>query len=282
MRDLFFEQVKEALGGGEAAVAASTTYRLDSTVISKPKGDQGNLYFDNGKVIEVTNIRVIRTGNRCEIYEYERPLKLNANHQKRINKLSRKKSERNEEYRQRRAHRAKNTIRRLANGNFMSASKFLTLTFNNDQDFDIKDIGQCHARYKLFIKKMQELNPGMKYISVIEFQLRGAVHYHILNDLPFIDKDVIAELWGHGFIDIREVDNPEFVGGYIAKYMAKNSLDPRFAFHRSYFASKNLSRPVTLYGFQTDEILAKLAKLKSNPVFENEYQSAYHGKVQYG
>lgn len=254
--------------------------RLDSTVISRHTGEEGYIVLDNDKFIEVTNVRVIKTGNRIEIYTYERPIKLHVkNHKRKVTKTPQLMTPRDQEYRNRRAHRANNTIRRLANGNFSIGAKFLTLTFNNDQDFDISSIRECNKRHSIFIKKLQKIYPDMKYISVLEFQKRGAVHYHILNNLPFIDKEEITALWGHGFIDIREIKDTDSIGGYIAKYMVKNCTDPRFADHRTYFASKNLERPEVIYGFKTKEYIEQLLNVK--PVFQNNYKTIFNGVVEY-
>lgn len=266
-------EMADASGSEQAA-------RLDSTVTTRLKGEEGYLYPSQGQLVEAVNVRVVQTGDRVEIYQYESPVKLHLKPKRKVrqNKLH---TVRDQEYRSRRAHRANNALRRLANGNFSRAGKFLTLTFNNDQQFDINDIKQCNRHYRVFIKKLQLKFPGLKYLTVLEFQKRGAVHYHILNDLPFINKEDIATLWGHGFVDVREIKHPEAVGGYIAKYMAKNSLDPRFSENRSYFVSKTLLRPITIYGFKAAPIIQEIKQKQLKSVFSNQYYSAYHKQVKY-
>jgi hypothetical protein len=47
---------------------------------------------------------------------------------------------------------------------------------------------------------------ALKYVSVVEFQKRGAVHYHaVFFNLPFIVNDELAAIWSHGFIKINAI-----------------------------------------------------------------------------
>lgn len=253
--------------------------RLDSTVITRQFGEIGERFSERGAIVEVTKIRIVKTGQRIEVYQYELPLVLHRKVRKKV--VIREKSERDQEYRNRRAHRANNTIRRLANGNFIERAVFVTLTFDNDQSFDINDISASNKRLRTFIKKLQTQFPDFKYIAVLEFQQRGAVHYHMLCNLPYIEKEELASNWGHGFIDIQYVRDTQKIGGYLAKYMAKNCTDPRFTEHRSYFTSKNLNRPTVLYGLQALKILDKFPREKLSLSFKNEYKSSFNGLVKF-
>ncbi len=265
---------------GETDRGSDLPPRLDSTVITSLFGEIGRRFAVNGSVIEAAKIRIVKTGQRLEIYQYEKPLLL---HRKTYQKgLDRKRPERGQEYRSRKAHRANNTLRRLANGNFIERVVFVTLTFNNDQTFDISDISASNKRLRAFIKRLQLRFPELKYIAVLEFQQRGAVHYHLLCNLPYIEKEELSSIWSHGFVDIQYVQDTQKIGGYLAKYMAKNSTDPRFSEHRSYFTSKNLERPQTFYGFQALIMLDKSLQEKMSLAFQNEYYSRFNGKVNFG
>ena len=81
--------------------------------------------------------------------------------------------------------RRRDTIRRLACCNFNNKyDKFLTLTFADN----MTDIKECNLLFKNFIKRLKyqyDLH-NLKYLAVIEFQQRGAVHYHVLLNIPYI------------------------------------------------------------------------------------------------
>jgi hypothetical protein len=125
---------------------------------------------------------------------------------------------------------------------------FLTLTFKkNLTDIEL-------ANYE-FTKFMQRLNweaghktAYHKYVVVIEFQKRGAIHYHqILFNMPFIYKTKLQEIWGNGFIKVKEIDDVRDVGFYVTKYLVKDLRDPRLKGHKSYFISRGLLKPTIIH-----------------------------------
>lgn len=145
---------------------------------------------------------------------------------------------------------------------------FLTLTFGeNVVDFDV-----ANYEHMKFIQRLNYYTYGRKcselaYISVPELQDRGAVHYHILFfNLPYIDKEIVQDLWGHGWSRIeKETDKGEklsdldgiSLGKYITKYMTKQffSKDKEGKNHfyydkekwegkKTYFTSRALYRPI--------------------------------------
>ena len=63
-----------------------------------------------------------------------------------------------------------------------------------------------------------KLNQKIKYLAVIEFQERGAVHYHVLSDIPYIPQKELQDIWGHGFVYINAVKHVDNIGAYIVKY----------------------------------------------------------------
>lgn len=42
---------------------------------------------------------------------------------------------------------------------------------------------------------------------MFEFQKRGAIHYHLLCNLPFVSSKELAEIWTHGFIKIKKIED---------------------------------------------------------------------------
>ena len=102
--------------------------------------------------------------------------------------------------------KARNRLRRLITANFDEHSKFITLTFKEN----LTDVKKANYEYMKFIQRLRYRYGDFKYIAVIEFQKRGAVHYHMISNLPYIDNSKLCEIWGQGFVkinDIRHVDN---------------------------------------------------------------------------
>lgn len=188
-------------------------------------------------------------------------------------------TDRSEEYRHRSAYRAQNNIRRLVQTNFSSQSRFITLTFNNYQDFDIFDPKVTYQVLKLFLRRLEYKYPGFKYLVVHEFQKRGAVHYHMICDIPYIPAKMLENLWGHGFVKVNKISNPAKVGVYISKYLTKDAYLNKFDRVRKYSYSGNLKTPTTIYGTKAKLLLQKL--ISYTPQFSCQYPTEWHGIITY-
>lgn len=240
------------------------SYKLDSTVITS----------------QYSRVKIIISGNTIEKYAYEVPLKTGVTKKSKGEKT--RKKDRSGEYKSRSIFRAKNRIRRLCLSNFEENDKFVTLTFNNEQKFDITDISICLVYFKKFIRKLHAMYPDFKYIAVPEFQKRGAVHYHLLCNLPYIENSELAKLWGYGFINIKAVEHSKNVSIYITKYLSKRLEDLRKNGHRLYYSPKNLIKPRTIYGDVAEQLSERLIKsTKIKKTFENNYITALNGRVYY-
>jgi len=181
---------------------------------------------------------------------------------------------------------ARNTCRRLAIMNFNRNSSFVTLTVaENSDDIDFYD-----KKFKAFIRKLRNCYGKFHYLAVREFQKRGAIHYHVLIDYPFIKgfsesqirKEEIdfAELfWKQGFVDIKDISHVDNVGAYVVKYMTIDLHDSRLVGRKSYLTSKGLKRPEIVTGDLELEILRDIEQKKE--VFKNSYESEYQGTVKY-
>lgn len=237
---------------------------LDNTVISKTK----------------SSVKVIQSGKRFEIYIVDYPYEINKEPIPR-SIVKREKSARNEEYKIRNAYKARKKIQRLVNTNFANdKAKFITLTFKDTHEFDITDLDECLKKYRYFIKQLKDKFELTKYITVVEYQKRGAVHYHIVCDLPYIKKQYLDSLWGYGFTWIKKL-KPHNIGLYLSKYITKEAFDERFEGRRRYYTSKGLDQPKVYYNFQALRLacfLIRYAKLK----YITKYESEYNGSVVYG
>lgn len=240
---------------------------LDSTVIIPP-------LFNNYLTAYYQEAYVY--GDYIDLYIHEKPqIRYKNPRPKRSGVYSRIGIDRSSEYRRRNSIKALNKIRRLTLNNFNNDYvKLLTLTFG-DCDFDITNPKICNKKLSKFLQKLRELFPDFKYLGVIEFQKRGAVHYHILCDLPFVDKERLAKMWKHGFIDIRKPDY--VIGTYLFKYLAKDLNDEKLKGVRVYFRSKNLKKYLKVTGFSSFDLAKKLEGCKIH--FTNSYVNKYNQDV---
>lgn len=186
--------------------------------------------------------------------------------------------------------RRRNKIRQLITTNFDCHSKFVTLTFDNSRDFDIKDVKQCNAAYKLFILRLKYKFPELKYLAVLEFQDkndRGAVHYHMICNLPYISKKELSEIWDNGFLKINAIDKVDNVGAYVIKYMNKDIDDDRLQGLKAYNCSQGLTQPYELKSWDArisdDELRKQLYALMNEmpPSYATTYESDNAGKIEY-
>ena len=189
--------------------------------------------------------------------------------------------------------RARNNIRRLALSNFSGKeSKFITFTFHEN----VQDLEEANTYFTKFIRSLKNYtkkkndNEKLTYLAAIEFQERGAVHYHMIcNGLPkYPNYKEIIDLWrkankGKGgsvkVEDIRHVDN---VGAYIVKYMTKADADERLVGKKMYQCSQGLDKPLEIAGEKAEELIKELGLEGKKIVYQNEYQDKHTlGKVTY-
>lgn len=173
--------------------------------------------------------------------------------------------------------RAKTDIRRLINANADELTKFLTLTFADN----MTDLDYCNYEFEKFIKKIKYRYKEFKYVVVVEFQKRGAVHYHIVCKLPYVKFKDLTRIWGNGHIFINRIDRVTNLGAYVTKYMHKDLLDPRLEKRKCYFTSKNLDKPIEITQKKEIEQVQTALLQEIKPIFENTFVNDYTGKVMY-
>lgn len=181
----------------------------------------------------------------------------------------------------------RDTIRRLACCNFDNKyDKFLTLTFTDNKT----DVKECNVLFKAFIRKLREVKhiSNLKYLAVIEFQERGAVHYHILLNIPYIPQKELLDLWGNGFVFIEAIDEVDNVGAYIVKYMTKDNTDTRLRGQKAYLFSHNLRKPEKVVNHDLKQfskiekkILDKYNLNEIQPVYEANFDTSKLGHCEY-
>lgn len=177
-------------------------------------------------------------------------------------------------------------VRRLACCNFNSEySKFFTLTFKDN----LTDVKEANYLFMKFIQRLKyRFGKNIKYLAVIEFQNRGAVHYHVLSDIPYIPQEELQDLWGLGFVFINAISHVDNIGAYIVKYMTKDNTDERLQGLKAYLFSRNLKRPETILNHDLkdfdkleDKLLNKYKLNDLKPIYEANYDTDMLGSCEY-
>lgn len=256
------------------------------------------------------NIKLVDCGSYKQIYYYKKAkvkrlnkednadldlskIRLNANIvlEKKEEKLKTK-----NEIQERNLIRSKLQCQRIAKANMEDWKSFITLTFEEN----ITEVKKAWKKLHSFITIVQRNFPNFKYLCVPEFQKRGAVHYHLLTNIPcdseMVPKRQLKRLynpnikdykeleyydikyWNNGFSSAEPLENDaKKVVGYISKYMTKD-IDNRLFNHRRYFYSRNVKIPKVSYidtGNNKDyEYLIKKIQDKEL-IYQNEYINSY-------
>lgn len=173
--------------------------------------------------------------------------------------------------------RTRTNIRRLVNSN-QDFDKFVTLTFKEN----MQDIKIANRHFNKFIMRISYRYPDLKYLAIIEFQKRGAVHYHFLCNLPHIKNSTLADIWGHGFVKINKIKNVTNLGAYVCKYLNKDGNNAKMFHKKKYFYSKNLEQPDKIFDSKIIQELKKLYSLSSaKPTFQSTFSNEYLKEVIY-
>lgn len=234
--------------------------------------------------------KLITSGNILELYSYEKEVRTGKDAEREENNGRRgngkvedwdlfkqvKKKNREDSL-----VKAKKNLRRLINANvdqWGETTKFLTLTYSEN----FQDIKQSNYNFNKFIKRINyQLDIKLKYSCVIEFQKRGAIHYHLVTyNLPYIDSKILEEIWSHGFIKVNKVDEVDNVGAYVTKYMTKDNRDPRLEGEKCYFNSRGLKKPVETI-INEKEIETLRESLSPKEVYSSDFENEYLGRIHY-
>jgi len=227
--------------------------------------------------------KVVVSGNIVEIYEYEHSIitGFSNNKSRGVGRSSVATDDDKKRNRELVLNRARRDLRRLINSNihmYGVKSKFVTLTFADN----ITDIKKANYEFKKFKQRLETyFDFRLKYTCVIEFQKRGAIHYHVVFfNMPYIKKSKLAQIWGNGFIKVNNIDNVDNVGAYVCKYMSKNFIDDeRLRGHKCYFSSRNLYKPIEVKDKKrVKNIIDSLpsSSLTYCNMFENEYNNTLY------
>lgn len=215
------------------------------------------------------NIKLIKYGEYADMYIFRNSqLKLGA----RMHSNKKKSDERREEYKQRTKYRNVGTVKRLISANFNHKSLFLTLTFDPVKNL-VDSSKSANILTKLFIKRLKKMYPDIKFLYVLEKHKSGLYHVHFVCNLPFIPQPTLLRLWAYGLVRIVKLYKSISAGSYLAKYITKD-----FGGSRTYFASRNLTKPTIHYFSDRGlDVLAHIGK----PSYNYSYKSDLYGNIDY-
>lgn len=171
-------------------------------------------------------------------------------------------------------NRMRDNIVCLARSNFNGGSKFITLTFAEN----VVDLSVANNEFKKFIKRLRYEEGNFKYLAVIEFQKRGAIHYHMISDLFYISNHKLRRIWSGGFVRINRIKHVDDVGAYLVKYMCKAD-DLRLHKRKAYLRSGNLEKPRVLIGAELRQYVEDHNLKDRIPARIKIYHSKHHGWV---
>lgn len=142
---------------------------------------------------------------------------------------------------------------------------FITITFKKN----IIDVVYANREYSKFlmrlnVKLFNDRKARLKYSTVIEFQKRGAVHYHgVFYNFPLLGltkaKRILEQVWGHGFVRIEPVRSVWRSALYVTKYMHKGFSDERLKSKKRYFQSRGLIKPIELRDVDAEVYLRSMS-----------------------
>lgn len=123
-------------------------------------------------------------------------------------------------------------LRNLLNANITDVKKcrWITLTYAEN----MTDTKRLYSDFDKFNKRLKyhcEKNKYGKYeyIVAMEPQGRGAWHAHLVcifeKSAPFIENKVLSDIWGHGFVTIKKLDDVDNVGAYLTAYLGDMDLE---------------------------------------------------------
>ncbi len=246
--------------------------------------------------------KIISYGDTLEVYEYEKDLYrlVEGRNDKRKNNssdadfdtsgknsLSERDSEVASGKRSDNARRSVVAFRRLVASNLGGSARPVLVTLTYRDNFT--DLKGSYKHHSTFVQSLRyKYGKAFKYISVPEFQKRGAVHFHALFwGLPesvFLherETREIAGTWGKGFVFLKETDGDNKLAVYLTKYMSKAFLDPKLKNQKAYTASKNVLRPLIQKGpFSIPHVLEEY-KVIGDPVVDRTYYTSWLGEGRY-
>lgn len=205
--------------------------------------------------IRFYNKKVVISGNNCQVYDYDKPLRVNYGTNRKDYTKNQVIEALNDKQLNKSLNRTRNNIKNLIDCNVNQFSKFITLTYAKtelNRDKVLHDLNLFTKRFKYYYKE------NLRYVGVLEHQKErgkkegneGSYHFHLIvfNDLK-IDLNLLdTKIWKYGSCNTRKVDSSDNLGRYLMKYITKEVyINDRLLNKKSLFNSQGLKRPQIEY-----------------------------------
>lgn len=249
--------------------------------------------------------KAIASGRLIEYWNYERTPPARINVSKGVRGQYRKNGRRRADN----ARRARDNFKRLVSANLVGDRNpaLLTLTVYR---------GLSTATAFLYLRELfrtlrDARGWNLRYISVVEFQKRGSIHFHTLvwglpDEIICTHKRGTAHAlcrnrgtcerttrniqrnWLAGYCDLHQTDGSPKLATYLAKYLFKEMLregddstgkNTKRAY-KAYSSSRNIMRPVQVTAGATYFLLDQVG-VDKYPVQEKEYDTQWLGRALY-
>lgn len=120
-------------------------------------------------------------------------------------------------------------LREIINTNVTDCDmvRWITLTYAEN----MTDTKRLYEDFKKFFMRLRYRYSDyqLEYIVAMEPQARGAWHAHLLllfdKEAPFIPNNVLAKIWGHGFVKVNALKDVDNVGAYLTAYLCDMELN---------------------------------------------------------
>ena len=122
-------------------------------------------------------------------------------------------------------------LRDLLNANVTDTNNCLWITLTYREN--MRDTARLYNDFRKFNQRLRyylgkKRRPPYQYIVAMEPQGRGAWHAHAVlifpHKAPYIPNEKLAEIWGHGFVSVRSLQDVDNVGVYLTAYLGNMEL----------------------------------------------------------
>jgi len=197
----------------------------------------------NADLVKFSHKRLVVSGESFELYVYEKPFSYNWPPMTR--NTGARASARAKPRRADNLANSRRRIQRLIEANMYAygqVPKFITYTFAEN----VTNLDDANRAWNVYMSKMRPAFGKLKYLVVVEFQKRGAVHFHVVFfNLGYVKniKRRFQKMWGNGWVKVIALGHVQSVGRYVAKYLTEDTHDERLIGRKAYFTSRGLAQP---------------------------------------
>lgn len=257
--------------------------------------------MENERIETLYNTKLVKCGNKLTIVKYQGLIRQGAESHNNTGRRGKKELSEEEKARYRSINKRNNLNK--ARGNIINAiscnedmQTFITLTYKEN----MQDIRKSKSHLAYFFKKLKKDYKDIKFLYVLEFQGRGAIHYHMLCNLDvgfksqqgrykrksekhkMYEDEFNKKYWNRGFIDIQLLKDEGIrkVGNYIACYLTEDLFEKDLQGNRCWGHSRNLNKPqVTKCETNLQHKTLMITDSNAELIHQRTYERAYTNKA---